>query len=103
MTAQPLSTSLCPVAAFENARHKGKAYDADRLDLIVLRVTDPKTKVFVFKHKGTKQGHECEVLLAPGAFLKFHCERKIRSDFPATNIDQPYKEIPVYLVEVEVS
>ena len=36
-TNRPLSTSFCPQVALRNADHKGKGYDAGRIDLFVLR------------------------------------------------------------------
>ena len=103
VTARPLSTSLCPQVALRNAEYKAKAYDADRLDLFVLRVTNPTTKAFVFKRKGTKLGHESEVLLASGAHLKLKAETLVRSDYAATKCDHPDKEIPIYVLDVELS
>ncbi|NEI66537.1 hypothetical protein [Rhizobium leguminosarum] len=69
ITSRPLSTSLSPTVAFSNALHSAKAYEAGRLDLIVLRTT-VSTNAFVFKSRGTKLGHEIEVLLAAGISLK---------------------------------
>lgn len=102
-TPRPLSTSLCPQVALRNAEYTGKAYDAGRLDLFVLRATNSTTKAFVFKRKGTKLGHESEVLLASGARLTLKAETRIRSDYPAAKYLQPHKELPIYVLEVEVS
>lgn len=96
-TTKPLSTSFCPAVAYNNAHYRGKARDAKRLDLIVLTVVDPKTPAFVFKQRGTRQGHEKEVLFAPGACLSFQNEHR-------------YGEIAVqgvlvelFVVEVDIS
>jgi hypothetical protein len=70
VTTRPLSTSLCPQVALRNAEHEAKAYDAGRLDLLVLHASNATTKAFVFKRKGTKLGHESEVLLPSGAHLR---------------------------------
>ncbi len=103
ITSRPLSTSLCPQVALRNAEHKGKAYDAGRLDLLVLRVVDPATKAFVFKRKGTNLGHECEVLLASNACLTLTNQTQIRDDYMAAKFDCPIKKIPVYVLDVDVS
>ncbi|WP_417490352.1 hypothetical protein [Maricaulis sp.] len=103
VTTRPLSTSLCPQVALMNALYGAKAYDAGQLDLIVLRVAEPTTKAFVFKRKGTKNGHEIEVLLAPGACLTLKSKKLVRKDFSATKCDQPDKSIPAYVINVDVS
>jgi hypothetical protein len=103
ITRRPLSTSLCPQVALRNAEYKAKAYDAGRIDLIVLRVVNPTTRAFVFKRKGTRLGHESEVLLTSGANLTLKSEKLIRSNYPAAKLDQLNKEIPIYVLEVEVS
>lgn len=103
ITQRPLSTSLCPQVALRNAEHNAKAYDAGRLDLFVLRANNPKTKAFVFKRKGTNLGHESEVLLASGAILTLKAETLIRCTYLAAKVDHPKKEIPIYVLEVEVS
>jgi hypothetical protein len=89
--------------ALRNAAHKAKAYDAGRLDLWVLRATNPMTKAFAFKLKGTNFGHESEVLLASGAQLTLKGERLIRENYPAVKYELPNKEIPIYVLDVEVS
>lgn len=81
ITQRPLSTSLCPQVALRNAEYNAKAYDAGRLDLLVLRANNPKTKAFVFKRKGTNLGHESEVLLASGAILTLKAETLIRCTY----------------------
>ncbi len=102
-TTRPLSTSLCPQTGFMNAMHKAKAYDSGRLDLLVLRVTRPTIKAFVFKLKGTKLGHESEVLLASGICLTLKADTLIRSDYPACIDENSRKMIPIHVLEVEIS
>jgi len=103
ITERPLSTSLCPQVALRNAEYKAKAYDAGRLDLFLLRVTTSATKAYVFKRKGTKLGHESEVLLAAGARLSLRSETLIRSNYPAAKVGQLDKEIPIFVLELELS
>lgn len=103
VTERPLSTSLCPQVALRNAEYKAKAYDAGRLDLLVLRVTCPTIKAFVFELKGTKLGHESEVLLASGICLTLKAETLVRADYPASKYENPCKMIPIRVLEVEIS
>ncbi|HGW5374941.1 TPA: hypothetical protein ACNIJL_003950 [Pseudomonas aeruginosa] len=103
VTSRPLSTSLCPVVAFQNALWNGKAYDAGQLDLMVLRVTNPKTKAFIFRPGGTRLGHELEVLFASGATLALKNSTPVHSDFQAGKYDHPDKPIPVNVIELEIS
>ncbi len=103
VTTRPLSTSLCPQVALRNAEYKAKAYDAGRLDLFVLRAANLRTKAYVFKRKGTKLGHESEVLVATGACLTLKAATFIRSDYPAAKWGRPNKEIPIYALEAEFS
>ncbi|MGU3847378.1 hypothetical protein ACVZHT_38210, partial [Vibrio diabolicus] len=42
---KPFSTSFCPQVALRNAEWRGKAYDQGQIDLLVLRVSNPKTNV----------------------------------------------------------
>ncbi len=106
ITDRPLSTSLCPQVARQNALHKGKAYNAGRIDILILKAVEPKTNVFVFKDKGTNLGHEKEILFAAGAKVTFKKRTKVRDDYIvgayiSGNMEE--KKIPVYVVEVEVS
>lgn len=103
VTSRPLSTSLCPQAALRNAEYKAKAYDAGRLDLFVLRAINPTTKAFVFKRTGTKLGHESEILLESGLNLTLKSEILIRSNYRSGKCGHPDKEIPIYVLDVDVS
>ena len=101
-TQTPLSTSLSPIAAIQNALHGGKAYNDGRLDLIVLKTTTSKTNAFVFKSSGTNLGHELEVLLAAGTPLTFVSEACLCSAFEVEKVNDPIKTIPIYVVQVAV-
>jgi hypothetical protein len=103
VTDRPLSTSLCPQVAFQNALHRAKAYDAGRLDLWVLRVAQARTKAFVFKPNGSGFGHENEVLLASGAKLTVISETLIRQDFSVGKGGSPTILIPTFVLEIDVS
>ncbi|WGE89861.1 hypothetical protein [Actinobacillus arthritidis] len=88
ITTRPFSTSFSPQIALLNAEWTGKAYDAGIIDLLVLKVVQPYTKVFSYKIKGTDKGHEKEVLFASGAKLRLVKTELIRSDYKV------YKAIP---------
>lgn len=100
---RPLSTSLCPQVALLNALHKGKAYDAGRLDLLMLRAAAPQSKVFAFKNKGANLSHESEVLVNRGAQLTLIATTPVQPDRLVVKFNAPNKRIPVYVLEVEVS
>lgn len=103
MTTLPFSTSFCPQVALRNAEHRGKAFNSNRIDLLVLRATSPKTSVFSFKRSGTNLGHENEVLFASGACLTLRSTRLIRNDYLVGSIQMTSKRIEIYVVEVDVS
>lgn len=100
---RPFSTSFCPQVALRNSEHRGKAYDANRIDLLVLRAIRPITKVFSFRRYGTNLGHENEVLFASGAHLKLRSRNLIRNDYLAAKYSMPNKKIEIYVTEVDIS
>lgn len=106
-TSSPLSTSFCPQVALRNAEWAGKAYDAGVIDLLVLQVTNPVTRVFSYKIKGTNKGHEKEVLFSSGAKLKLIHSEVVRSDYRVCKVisgsarcDEKDVLINVKLVEI---
>lgn len=103
VTDRPLSTSFCPQVALRNAEHKGKAYDANRIDLIVLRVAASATKAFAYKRKGLRLGHENEVLFAAGASLSLISQTLVRPDHPVGKAHCSEKRVPLYVLEIELS
>lgn len=106
-TTRPLSTTFCPQVAMQELAHNGKAYDAGRIDLFVLRVVAPRTNVFVFRSKGTNLGHEKEVLFASGANLTLRSCKLIRNDYQVCKVANGaaliYKQVPSYVVEVDIA
>lgn len=100
--SRPLSTTFNPNVAFVNALWKAKAYDAGRLDLIVLKTATAATKAYVFNRRGNLS-HEREILLPANTTLKFVRETCQQTAFNVTKVNRPNKTIPVYVVEVEVS
>lgn len=100
---RPLSTSFCPQVALRNADHRGKGYDAGRIDLLVLRATTPSTKVFAYKRKGTNLGHEKEAVFAAGAEMSLRSTALINTDYPAGKYGFPDKRISVCVLAVDIS
>lgn len=100
---RPFSTSFCPQVALRNAEWGGKAYDADQIDLFVLRVANAKTNVFVYRRKRTRMGNEKEVLFSSGAELTLINRILIRNDYLVGKYQHPDKRIPIYVIEVEIS
>jgi hypothetical protein len=100
---KPFSTSFCPQVALRNAEWRGKAYDAGRIDLFVIRVKNPRTNVFAYKRKGTRMGNEKEVLFASGAEMRLQKRTLIRNDYTVGKYNFPEKVVPIYVIEVDVS
>ncbi|MNJ46277.1 hypothetical protein D3C77_414040 [compost metagenome] len=102
-TTRPFSTSFCPQVALRNAEWGGKAYNSGRVELMVVRVTQPQTKAYAYSREG-EHGHEKEVVFASGAKLRRVSEVQVGemciSDYTMANNK---KVVPTYLVEVELS
>ncbi|WP_217425228.1 hypothetical protein [Pandoraea cepalis] len=104
-TSRPFSTSFCPQVALRNAEWKGKAYDAGRVDLMVVRVTQSKTKAYAYSREGN-HGNEKEVVFASGAQLTRMREIHIAAipvSKVTSGIHREEKVVPAYVVEVEIS
>lgn len=104
-TSRPLSTSFCPQVALRNADWRGKAYDAGRVDLMLIRVTQPKTKAYVYSLEGP-HGNEKEVVFASGAELTriretYITDTTVRKVAPNTAMLK--KVVPTYVIEAEIS
>lgn len=108
VTDRPLSTSLSPNVAFMNAVHRGKAYDAGKIDLWVVAVVNPDIRGFVFRRKGTSMGHELEVLLQAGIRLRLTGSQTIRADCALHKVEEqsPWMPLqrtgPVNVLEVSI-
>lgn len=103
VTNRPLSTSLCPQVALRNSEHNGKAYDVGAIHLFVLRITNPQTKAFVFRRRGTNLGHESEVLLAAGARLELRSQTQVHQEYLVAKWGHPEKLVPAFVLEFDVS
>lgn len=104
-TSQPFSTSFCPQVALRNAEWRGKAFDAGRVDLMVVRVTQPATNAYVYSREG-EHGNEKEIVFASGAKLKRVRETQVNDitvNKMHSNLKEEEKVVPAYLVEVEIS
>jgi len=104
-TDRPLSTTFCPQIALRSAEWRGKAYEANRVELMVIRITQPRTKAYLFGPEGDLK-HEKEVVFASGAHLKrLHTHFIMNtSAYKVTNgLQIVKKEVPAYLTEVELS
>jgi len=101
-TYRPFATTFSPQVALLNAVHMDKAFIANRIDLMVLRAHQPRTKVFSFRISGTDKGHEKEALFASGATLHLiNCQ--LIGNHLVGNLNMATKEVPVYVLDVEIS
>ena len=103
-TDRPFSTSFCPQVALRNGEHKGKSYDAGKVELFVIRTTNPVTKAYVSRCTG-EQGHEKEVLFASGASLR-QVRKTMVNEIKATkqeNGREVSRMVPAYVIEIELS
>lgn len=106
ITETPLSTSLSPIVARQNALFKGKAYDNEIIDLFVLKVVNPKTKVFVYDSNPRKLGRsfvEYEVLFKEGAKLEVVSKEIINENFLVGKYGYKEKSIPFRMLGVNIS
>ncbi|HAS0829228.1 TPA: hypothetical protein I3313_004251, partial [Enterobacter hormaechei subsp. hoffmannii] len=102
VTDRVLSTSFCPKVALNNGEWRGKAWDANRLDLIVIKTNATKTKAFVYDKELAGHGHELEVLFAKGATLKFISESQALKNRVAHKYQCAPKNINTYVIYAEL-
>jgi len=102
-TSKPLSTSLCPQVALREAEHIGKAYDQGEIHLYVLKVINPRTKVYVFRNNGSNLGHEKEILFGARANLHLTSKTLITDLYNVGKFGYVDKTIPAYVIEVTIS
>lgn len=104
ITTRPLSTSFCPQVALRNAEWQGKAFDAGRVELAVLRVQGQSHRAFVFGSDGD-HGHEKEVVFASGIRLTLVSKIHVTdvNVVKVSHLLQEFrKKVPAYLVEIEI-
>lgn len=106
ITTRPFSTTFCPQVALRSAEWAGKAYNADQVNIYLLRVVSPNTKVFVFDPRGSEKGNEKEVLFASGTTLVLRSRRALRDDYEVSrsivHFRTEEKTVAAYLCEVDV-
>ncbi|MDR6234049.1 hypothetical protein [Pseudomonas oryzihabitans] len=105
VTSRPFSTSFCPNVALKNAEWRGKAYDAGRVDLMIISVTQPKIKAYAYSREG-EHGHEKEVVFASGAQLTHISETYIANlsvSKAISGTDIAKKIVPAYIIEIKLS
>ena len=77
------------------------------IQLFVLKVVNPKTKVFAFRRKGTNLGHEKEVLFSSGAILTLCKKTLIQNDYNVAIAGNGgrilTKKVPAYLLEINIA
>ena len=106
ITTKPFSTTFSPLVALNEALDNGKAYDANGIDLFVVKVKKPQTSVFVYKNNGTFLGHEKEVLFNSGATIKLKSIVIIKTNFKVIkvfdrlNIKEKY--VPIRILEIDI-
>ncbi|MBS1003184.1 hypothetical protein [Acetobacter thailandicus] len=104
-TSRPFSTSFCPQVALRNAEWNGKAYDAGRVDLMVVRVTGTTNKAFAYSREGN-HGNEKEVVFASGAQLT-RVQETFIANIPVSKMGPDSllieKCVPAYVVVVDLN
>ncbi|MCG3462972.1 hypothetical protein L7G72_14170 [Xenorhabdus bovienii] len=107
VTERPFSSSFCPAMALRNSNWRGKSYDKNQVNLLILRVVDSNTNAFVFKINGTDKGHEKEVLFASNATLTLRKRTILAKNYTTYKADEYFnaykKSVPAYLLHVDIS
>ncbi|MDK1286414.1 hypothetical protein [Pseudoalteromonas umbrosa] len=100
-TTRPLSTSLSPAKARNNALDRQKAFDRGELNIYIIEILKPDTNIFLFPY--TKDGYdEKEVLFAAGLELKY-IEKSEVTKVTVYNCDATNtKEIPFNIITLKV-
>ncbi|WP_434120383.1 hypothetical protein [Pseudomonas fortuita] len=103
VTRRPLSTTFCPQVALSSSFHKGKAYKAGKIELFVLRASEPKTRVFSYKINRGNLAHEKEVVFACGARLALVSRILVTDRYAVYDASANCKEVPVFVLAVTIS
>ncbi|MEN4558948.1 hypothetical protein ABEG45_19480 [Pantoea agglomerans] len=83
LTNRVFSTSFCPRVALNNGDWRGKAFDAGRIDIMVITIKKPNKKAFVFSLDEGANGHEMEVLFEKGVQLNLISSSTVNLNFKA--------------------
>ena len=106
LTNRVLSTSFCPKVALNNGDWRGKAYDAGRIDLMVITIKNIDKKAFVFSLDEGSHSHEMEVLFERGVQLNLVSSSTVNLHFKtckstsASDID--CKFIAAHVLQIEM-
>lgn len=106
---KPFSTSFCPMKALANGEWRGKYYDENEANIIVITVNNAVTKSFLFDIQEFDKGHEKEVLFAAGAILTLISKTLISSSYPVHKTDPNNitniisKNVPAHLIHATIS
>lgn len=68
--SRPLSTSLSPTVAYNDAIRHLDLYTDKKIRLYVLKAVDDKVPAYLYESKRSGLGHELEVLIGSGAHVK---------------------------------
>lgn len=98
-----LSTSFCPKVALNNGEWMGKAWDAGRLDLLLINLKSSTIKAFIFDKDLPGNGNELEVLFAKGAKLKLKSIKKINNRRVVNKYNCKSKKIHTHILSVDLS
>lgn len=100
ITTQTLSTTLDPNIAVNNADYLDKAYEAEELNINILKIESDDIHALVFNGK-TKMGHEKEVILEKGLELVIEERTKV-SEIERVKEDGSKKMISKYVTKISV-
>ncbi|ASM00643.1 hypothetical protein JY446_08690 [Serratia marcescens] len=106
LTNRVLSTSFCPKVALNNGDWRGKAYDAGRIDLMVITIKSIDKKAFVFSLDEGSHSHEMEVLFERGVQLSLVRSSTVNLHFKtckstsASDIDCKFIAVNVLQIEM---
>ncbi|EPW9635124.1 hypothetical protein ACS78I_18525 [Yersinia enterocolitica] len=106
LTNRVISTSFCPKVALNNGDWRGKAYDAGRMDLMVITIKNIDKKAFVFSLDEGTNSHEMEVLFERGVQLNIVSSSAVNLHFKtckstsASDIDCKFIAVNVLQIEM---
>jgi len=100
---RPFATSLSPGEALFHSTLASKAYDNEKIELLVLCVENISTKGKILFANGELLRHEFEILFAAGLRIKVVDKARITEDFKVKDCDGNEKNIPVDIVICNIS
>lgn len=83
LTKRVFSTSFCPRVALNNGDWMGKAFDAGRIDIMVITIKNTNKKAFVFSLDEGTNSHEMEVLFEKSVQLNLISSSTVNLNFKA--------------------